>query len=101
MVLGVTAKTYDGKEIFKDSRIYMPQATTYRDEKMIYGAHNKAGYICDTSIPPFKPKRETFQFKVPKGVRTVDVVVELTYHLVPGNIFPIHKVIRRVPMYKW
>jgi hypothetical protein len=100
VVLDVTAKTFDGKEIFKDSRIYMPQATNYRDEKMVFGAHRKAGYIRDTSLQPFRPKKETFQFQVPQRVRTIDVVVDLTYHLVPGNIFPIHKVKRRVVMYK-
>lgn len=100
MVLDVTAKTFDGKEIFKDSRIYMPQATNSRDEKMVFGAHRKAGYIRDTSLQPFMPKTETFQFKVPEGVRSIDVVVELTYHLVPGNIFPIHKVKRQVAMYR-
>jgi hypothetical protein len=30
----------------------------------------------------------------------IDVVVELTYHLVPGNIIPIHKVTRQVAMYR-
>lgn len=96
----MTAKTFDGKVIFKDSRIYMPQATTYRDEKMVFGAHNKAGYIRDTSLQPFTPRMETFQFRVPRGVRTLDLVVNLSYHLVPGNTFPIHKVTRRVVMYR-
>jgi len=98
VVLDVTARTLDGKEIFKNSRIYMPQATTYRDEKMVYGAHRKAGYKPDTSIQPFQPKKETFEILLPTGVRTVDVIVELTYHLVPDNILPIHKVSRQVTL---
>jgi hypothetical protein len=100
VVLDVTAKTVDGHELFKDSKIYMPQATTYCDEKMVYGAHRKAGYIRDTSLQPFIAKQETFDIKLPADVREVDVIVDLTYQLVPGNIFPIHKVTRRVTMDK-
>jgi hypothetical protein len=98
--MDVTAKNTKGKEIFKESKIYMPQATTYCDEKMVYGAHRKAGYIRDTSLQPFKPKEETFDIKLPVNLRAVDVVVELTYQLVPGNIIPIHKVTRRVTLDK-
>ena len=96
----MTAKNTKGKQIFKESKIYMPQATTYCDEKMVYGAHRKAGYIRDTSLQPLTPKEETFDIKLPKGLRTVDVVVELNYQLVPGNIIPIHKVKRRVTLDK-
>lgn len=80
----------------------MPQATTYCDERMVYGAHRKAGYIRDTSLQPFKTTEETFDIKIPEGVRAVDVVVELTYHVVPGpqNIIPIHQVARRVSLEK-
>jgi hypothetical protein len=100
VVLDVTAKTSDGNELFKDSKIYMPQATTYCDEKMVYGAHRKAGYIRDTSLQPFSTKQETFDIKLPAAIREVDVIVDLTYQLVPGNIFPIHKVTRRVTLDK-
>ena len=44
LVLDVTAKTKDGKEIFKDSKIYMTQATNSRGDAMVYGAHFKMGY---------------------------------------------------------
>lgn len=98
MVLDVTATDPEGKRIFKGSKVYMPQATTYCDEKMVYGAHRKAGYIRDTSLQPFKPKEETFDIELPGTLRNVDVVVELTYQPVPGNIIPIHKVKRRVTL---
>jgi hypothetical protein len=67
VVLDVTAKSPEGTVIFKDSKIYMPQATTYCDEKMVYGAHRKAGYIRDTSLQPFKSTEETFDIKIPEG----------------------------------
>ena len=78
----------------------MPQATTYCDEKMVYGAHRKAGYIRDTSLQPHVDKNESFDIKIPMDIRTVDVVVELKYELVPGHIIPIHKVTRQVTLDK-
>lgn len=101
----VTAKTADGKEIFKDERNYHTQATNCLDEKMTYGAHNKAAYVRDTSLQPLQAKKETFEIKLPvddKGaptVRTVDVTVELSYEVqVPDNKIPIHKVTKRVTL---
>jgi hypothetical protein len=96
----VTAKTKDGTQIFKNSKIYMPQATTYCDEKMVYGAHRKAGYIRDTSLQPRTSKKESYDVKIPKDIRTVDVIVDLKYELVPGNIIPIHKITREVTLDK-
>jgi hypothetical protein len=96
----VTAKAQDGNQIFKDSKIYMPQATTYCDEKMVYGAHRKAGYIRDTSLQPMTSKHETFDIKIPNDIRTVDVIVDLKYELVPGSIIPIHKITRQVTLDK-
>ncbi|MHC4791622.1 MAG: hypothetical protein ACYS8Y_09345 [Planctomycetota bacterium] len=96
----MTAKTKDGTLIFKDSKIYMPQATTYCDEKMVYGAHRKVGYIRDTSLQPLTPKKESFDIKIPKDIRTVDVIVDLKYEVVPGNIIPIHKITRQVTLDK-
>ncbi len=78
----------------------MPQATTYCDEKMVYGAHRKAGYIRDTSLQPLVPQKESFDIKIPKDIRTVDVIVDLEYEVVPSNIISIHKVIRQVTLDK-
>ena len=78
----------------------MPQATTYCDEKMVYGAHRKAGYIRDTSLQPRASKQESYDIKIPMDIRTVDVIVDLKYELVPGNIIPIHKITREVTLDK-
>lgn len=96
--MDVTTKTHDGKELFKDSKIYMPQATTCRDEKMVYGAHKKVGYIRDTSLQPFKPTEETFEIKLPEDVKTVEVTLELSYQPWPGNVYPIQSVKRSVTL---
>lgn len=98
MVLDVTAKTEEGNEIFRDYRIYMPQASTSRDNRMVFGAHLKAGFVRDTSIQPFKPKTETFEIPVPEGVRNADVTVALSYEYVPDNSIPIHTVTRKVSL---
>ena len=95
----MTAKGADGKDIFKDERHYHPQATSCLNEKMVYGAQNKSSYVRDTSLQPFESKDETFEIKLPEGVRTADVTVELNYEIqVPENKVPIHKVTRRVTL---
>jgi hypothetical protein len=95
----VTAKSLDGKDIFKDERHYHPQATSCLNEKMVYGAQNKSSYVRDTSLQPYESKDETFEIKLPEGVRAADVTVELVYEVhVPENRVPIHKVTRRVSL---
>jgi hypothetical protein len=95
----VTAKSLDGKDLFKDERHYHPQATNCLNEKMVYGAQNKSSYVRDTSLQPFESKDETFEVKLPEGVRTADVTVELNYEIqVPDNKVLIHKVTRRVTL---
>ena len=95
----MTAKTKDGKEIFKDSKIYMTQATNSRGDAMIYGAHFKLGYTRDTSLQPNQTRVETYEIKFPfedvekekdkPKVREIkakemDVTVELRYQLDPA-----------------
>lgn len=95
----MTAKTKDGKEIFKDSKIYMTQATNSRGDAMIYGAHFKMGYERDTSLMPLQTKVENYEIKFPyedvekeagkPKVREIkekemDVTVVLRYQLDPA-----------------
>ncbi len=89
----MTAKTKDGKEIFSDYRIYMPQAPAYgMGDRMVYGPYKKSGLLRDTSLQPGQTKIETFEIKFPyedrendgKKVREVkakemDVTVKLWY----------------------
>jgi hypothetical protein len=99
VVLEVTAKTTDGKEIFRQERHYHPQATNCRNSKEVYGAQWKTSYIRDTSLQPYEEKAETFEIFLPEGVRDVDVDVELNYEInKPDNKAPIHKVTRRVSL---
>lgn len=92
----MTTKTLDGKEIFKDSKIYMPQATNSRNDAMIYGAHVKMGLVADTSLQPGQTRVEKYEIKFPyediekePGKKTreikakeMEVTVELRY--LPG-----------------
>ena len=89
----MTAKTKDGKEIFKDSKIYMTQATNSRGDAMVYGAHFKMGYTRDTSLQPLKKKIETYEINFPyedkEGKREIkakemDITVVLRYQLDPA-----------------
>lgn len=95
----MTTKSIDGKEISKEERNYTAQASSCLNEKVVYGAQNKSSYIRDTSLQPYESKNETFEIKLPEGVRTADVTVELNYEIhVPDNKVPIQKVTRRVTL---
>ena len=95
----MTAKTEDGKEIFKESKIYMPQATNSRGDAMVYGANFKMGYTRDTSLQPLQTRVETYEINFPyedvekeRGkpkvreikAKEMDVTVELRYQLDPA-----------------
>ena len=99
MVLDVTAKTKDGKEIFKDSKIYMPQSTNCRSDAMVYGAQFKMGLVRDTSLQPLQTREEKYEITFPYEdvekeagkpkvreikAKEMDVTVELRYQLDPA-----------------
>ena len=104
----VTAKSKDGKELYRTERHYHTQATTCRDEKMAYGAQNKTSYVRNTALQPFEFTDETYEFELPfdtkDGVntptlRTVDVTVELNYEIQNAdNKIQIHKVTKQVTL---
>ena len=94
----MTASTPEGKKIFETSRIYMPQSTDARSTRMVLGPENKLGLIRDTSIQPFAPKEETIEIPLPKGLKDAVIEVNLSYQPRPGNIYPIHKVVRNVSL---
>ena len=98
----MTAKIKDGQEIFRDSKIYMPQSSTSRGDiadVMVYGAHFKMGIMRDTSLQPLQTRLETYEITFPfedvekeKGkprvreikAKEMDVTVELRYQLDPA-----------------
>jgi hypothetical protein len=97
--MDVTAKTKDGKEIFKDSKILMTQATNSRGDAMMYGAHFKMGYERDTSLQPLQTRVDTYEIKFPYEdvekekdkpkvreikAKEMDVTVELRYQPDPA-----------------
>lgn len=65
---------------------------------MVYGPDKKLGIIRDTSIQPFASKEEIFEIKVPESVKSVNVVVNLSYQLRPGDIYPIQRIVKKVPI---
>jgi len=94
----VTAKDPDGKTIFQTSRIYATQATDARSTQMVLGPENKLGLIRDTSIQPFAPKEESIEIPLPAGLRDAVVEVNLSYRPRPGDVCPIHEVVRKVSL---
>lgn len=58
----MTAKTEDGKEIYKAEKIYMPVPQQFGiGDKMGRGPYEKSGMIRDTSLPPHKTVTEKFE----------------------------------------
>ena len=94
----MTAKDLDGKTIFQTSKIYASQATDARSTQMVLGPENKLGLIRDTSIQPFAPKEESIEVPLPAGLRDAVVEVNLSYRPRPGNVYPIHEVVRKVSL---
>jgi hypothetical protein len=76
----VTAKDNKGKEIFKQSKIYMPIPQQLgRGDKMGRGPYEKSGILRDTTLPPGRPVHETFEIAFPAGEYDMNVDVELWY----------------------
>jgi hypothetical protein len=89
----VTAKDSNGKELFKQTKTYMPIPQQLgRGDKMGRGPYEKSGIIRDSSLPPNRPVIESFEIPFPvdevkkddKVVRTIKdydmtVDVELMY----------------------
>jgi hypothetical protein len=98
VVLEVIARDPDDKEIFRTARFYMVQATDARSNHMVLGPDKKLGLIRDTSIQPFAPKEETFEIPLPAGAKDAVLEINLSYQSRPGNVYPIHKLIKKVSL---
>jgi hypothetical protein len=98
VVLEVTATAPNGQKLFEGSKFYMPQAGDGRSPIMALGPDKKLGLLRDTSIQPFRPKEETFEIPIPKGINEITVAVRLTYQPRPGNIYPLETISRKVQM---
>lgn len=60
------AKTKDGMETFRNSKIYMPYPARFgRTDKMGRGPYEKSGMIRDTGLPPLRTVHETFEIEYP------------------------------------
>ncbi|MBI5582430.1 MAG: hypothetical protein HY892_01270 [Deltaproteobacteria bacterium] len=92
----MTATAPDGRKLYEGSKFYMPQAGDGRGPVMALGPDKKLGLLRDTSLQPFRPKEETFEIPVPKGIKEIALTVRLTYQPRPGNIFPLHSLVRQI-----
>jgi hypothetical protein len=62
----VTAKDSSGKELFKQTKVYMPVPQQLgRGDKMGRGPYEKSGILRDTSLPPNRPVIEKFEIPSP------------------------------------
>jgi hypothetical protein len=92
----------DGKELYKETKTYMPQhKLSYDDNTMVYAANRKLTLMRDTSLHPFVPKNKTIEVKLPDDVQEAVVEATLTFRQPPGipeDEFPIHTVTRQVSL---
>jgi hypothetical protein len=102
VTLDVKVSTKDGKELYKETKTYMPQHKLgYDDNTMVYAANRKLTLMRDTSLHPFVPKKETIEVKLPDDVQEAVVEATLTFRQLPGipeAEFPIHTVTRQVSL---
>ena len=62
----MTAKDSKGKELFKQSKVYMPIPQQLgRGDKMGRGPYEKSGIIRDNGLPPNRPVHESFEIPFP------------------------------------
>jgi len=98
VVLEATAKDENGKELFKGKRIFMPQCTDSLGPAMVLGPDRKLGIVRDTTLQPFKPKRESFVIPLGQTCRELTLRVRLYYELRPGQEIPLHLWEKKVPV---
>lgn len=98
VTLDVLVRDGAGKELFKEQRIYMPQSGNGYSQSMVYGAFAKLGLLRDTSLQPYMPAQETFEVRLPQGVRKGRVEVRLVFRHLPGDEAVIHEVVRDVSL---
>jgi len=98
VTLDVSVKDKDGKELFKDQKIYMPQSGNGYGQSMVYGAFAKLTLLRDTSLQPYMPNKETFEINLPAQVRAAQVEVKLVWRHLPGDEVVIHNVVKSVSL---
>ena len=102
VTLDIKVTTMDGKELYTETKTYMPQHSLgYDDHTMVYAANRKLTLMRDTSLHPFVPKKETIEVRLPEGVQQAVVEAVLTFRQLPGVAeaeFPIHTVRREVSL---
>lgn len=84
VTLDVSVKDKEGKELFKDQKIYMLQSGNGYGQTMVYGSFAKLTLLRDTSHRPYMPNKETFEIKLPEQVRAAQVEVKLVWRHLPG-----------------
>ena len=94
----MTASDEKGDQFFRATRRYMPQAGDGLGSEMVLGPDKKLGLLRDTSIQPFAPKEETLEIPLPPGAREVSVRAILGYQPRPGNVYPLHDLVRKTAL---
>lgn len=76
----------------------MSQCTDSLGPRMVLGPDKKLGIIRDTTIQPFKAKREEFEVRLTGSPLSVELRLRLAYVLRPGDEIPVHLWQEKVPV---
>ncbi len=98
VTLDVVVRDREGKEIFKDQKVYMPQSGNGYSQAMVYGAFAKLGMLRDTSLQPYMPAKESYEIMLPPNVREAEAEVSLVFRHLPGDAYVIHSVKKNISL---
>jgi hypothetical protein len=113
----VTARDSKGKELFKQSKTYMPIPQQLgRGDKMGRGPYEKSGIIRDSSLPPGRLVQESYEIpfpveevkkddKVVRNITDYDMTIDVELMYLPfgtkeSGQFTWHKVTKKVSIEK-
>ncbi|HEB51526.1 MAG TPA: hypothetical protein ENI89_13045 [Desulfobulbus sp.] len=94
MVLEVTAKDAEGKELYKSDKTWFEIGVDL-DRDMRYGAW-QIKEIIDLTLPPLETQRETYLIHFDTDTEEVELEVKLWYYISGGKGDVVYSVVRKL-----
>ena len=98
MVLDVTAKTDDGKQIFSQRKEFKEVGVDLNGDQRVKAWEIKN--TIDLALQPRQTHTERLAIPFPEGTTGGEIEATLTYHHRPGEEFVVHKAVRKVTFRK-
>ena len=94
MVLDVTAKDNNGKELFKAEKTYF-EIGVDTDRDMRYGAW-QIKEVIDLTLPPMQTQKEQFLMNFDSDTEEVTIEVKLWYYISGGSGHVVHSITEKL-----